>query len=66
MQVAIGRTRESGGKIWAAPRFVDVTADHEQRERDYETARRKWKEYQTVRHKTPLLSAEGIRRLDSR
>ena len=66
MQVSIGRTRKNGGKIWAAPRFIDVTAEHEQRERDYETRRRQWQEYQAIRHKTPLLSAEGIRRLDSR
>ena len=63
MQVWIGRTN-IGGKIWAAPRFVDVTAEHEQREQDYETRWRKWKKYQTIRHKTPVLCAEGIRRME--
>ena len=64
LQVAIGRTKKGDGKIWAAPRFADVTADHEALERNHEAERRRWAQYQTVRHKTPLLSPEGIRRLE--
>jgi hypothetical protein len=64
LQVAISRTKKGGDKIWAAPRFADVTADHEALERNHEAERRKWEQYQTVRHKTPVLSAGGIGRLD--
>ena len=63
LQVAIGRTKKSAGKIWAAPRLADVTADHEALERNHEAETRNWEQYQTVRHKTPVLSSEGIRRM---
>jgi outer membrane protein assembly factor BamB len=64
LQVAINRTKEGGDKIWAAPRLVDVTADHEALERNHEAERRKWEQYQTVRPKALVLSAGGIGRLE--
>jgi hypothetical protein len=45
IQVATG-TCESWGKIWMAPRFVDVTERVAERQRDYERAVARWPEYQ--------------------
>lgn len=64
LQVAISSTKKAGDKIWAAPRLADVTADHEALERKYEAEMRKWEQYRTVRHKTPVLSAVGLGRLE--
>jgi hypothetical protein len=59
IQVSIGTTKE-GGRIWAAPRFTDITAVHEEQQRVFGERLAAWNRYKETIGKPPLLSASGI------